>query len=180
MLWTHVSWPSWMYHFTGTFVRHSPREMLCPTIVHTLEKIRSLYRSVGNGLPSHAIGLAAISACTAAASLDHHSQYMDGPPASRRQERKKERFYICSDVTHTQTAPSSQELLYHKHMRLDAVLTDLLQTRSLVSKKKLMHRFFRSFWQAMFRVQPACTGRNNLLAACLFGSPALTSKGGQA
>ena len=49
-----------------------------------------------------------ISACTVAASLDHRTQYMDGPPAldlkrKRTEKRKREKFYIYLDVTHTHT-----------------------------------------------------------------------------
>ena len=51
------SWPSWISHFTGSFVGHSPSEMLCPP----------------------ALGL----------------------KRKRTEGRKREKFYIYSDVTHT-------------------------------------------------------------------------------
>ena len=52
------SWPSWISHFTGSFVGHSPpSEMLCPP----------------------ALGL----------------------KRERTEGRKREKFYIYSDVTHT-------------------------------------------------------------------------------
>ena len=56
------SWPSWISHFTGSFVGHSPSEMLCPP----------------------ALGL----------------------KRKRTEGRKREKFYIYSDVTHTHTGQS--------------------------------------------------------------------------
>ena len=56
---------------------------------------------------------AVLSACTVADSLDHRTQYMDGPPAGSKfvvqnQEIKKSqnglKFYISSDVPHTRPA----------------------------------------------------------------------------
>ena len=36
------SWPSWISHFTGSFVGHSPSEMLCPpALVLGLERERT-------------------------------------------------------------------------------------------------------------------------------------------
>ena len=32
------SWPSWISHFTGSFVGHSPSEMLCPPAVKQMQK----------------------------------------------------------------------------------------------------------------------------------------------
>ena len=51
------SWPSWISHFTGSFVGHSPSEMLCPPAL--------------------------------------------GSKRKRTEGRKREKFYIYSDVTHT-------------------------------------------------------------------------------
>ena len=51
---------------------------------------------------------AVISACTVAASLDHRTQHMDGPPAEfmksqilKTVKRTEQKFYIYSDVSHT-------------------------------------------------------------------------------
>ena len=79
------SWPSWISHFTGSFVGHSPSEMLCPP----------------------ALGL----------------------KRKRTEGRKREKFYIYSDVTHTHTIfhapPFTQHFVTH-------------------------HLFFFIFWHTIF------------------------------
>ena len=62
------SWPSWISHFTGSFVGHSPSEMLCPP----------------------ALGL----------------------KRERTEGRKREKFYIYSDVTHTHTQTSGCSVFF--------------------------------------------------------------------
>ena len=51
---------------------------------------------------------AVISACTVAASLDHRSQYMDGPPAllkGEKKEKEKRRSFTSIQMLHAHTHP---------------------------------------------------------------------------
>ena len=58
------NWPSWISHFNGSFVGHSPSEMLCPP---------ALLLCLGS---------------------------------ERTEERKRQKIFIYSDVTHTHTHPA--------------------------------------------------------------------------
>ena len=69
------SWPSWISHFTGSFVGHSPSEMLCPP----------------------ALGL----------------------KRERTEGRKREKFYIYSDVTHTHPARAGSTLKGKRKKKAD-------------------------------------------------------------
>ena len=40
------SWPSWISHFTGSFVGHSPSEMLCPPALNMTRKKFYIYSDV--------------------------------------------------------------------------------------------------------------------------------------
>ena len=54
---------------------------------------------------------AVISACTVAASLDHRSQYMDGPPAllkGEKKEKEKRRSFTSSQMLHAHTHTPSR------------------------------------------------------------------------
>ena len=66
------SWPSWISHFTGSFVGHSPSEMLCPPALFKREK---------------------------------------------REEKRRRKFYIYPDVTHTHTPGRAGKTLKGKRKR---------------------------------------------------------------
>ena len=115
------SWPSWISHFTGSFVGHSPSEMLCPP----------------------ALGL----------------------KRERTEGRKREKFYIYSDVTHTHT-PKHQGVpcffppwFLHWHHCVSPVLDISLALTSLESLALLDAMGGASRAQPNSRVESGCRGR---------------------
>ena len=46
------SWPSWISHFTGSFVGHSPSEMLCPPAEEAF-KTTNKVEPLGTGVDTH-------------------------------------------------------------------------------------------------------------------------------
>ena len=82
------SWPSWISHFTGSFVGHSPSEMLCPPALLWLLLERE-----------------------------------------RKEERKREKFYIYSDGTHTHTV-REKNCWYDIEMRSSRKCSGMLKVES--------------------------------------------------